>query len=86
MAKAKSRRATNDWGTPDPRNASVYPKATSETPMTQWGWEFLRRRANYRERWQQAVKPFIKDNGEWDQEAEDCCREDNPNSYVSPLV
>jgi hypothetical protein len=54
--------------------------------MTQWGWEFLRRRQDYRLRWERLVKPLIKDDGTWDQEAEDRQREDNPLFYVPPLV
>jgi hypothetical protein len=70
MAKATLRPATSDWGTPDPRDASAYPEP-STTTMVQWGWEFLRRRSDYRARWQTVIQPFIKDNGAWDQEAED---------------
>jgi hypothetical protein len=84
MAKAKSPRATSDWGTPDPRNADAYP--TRATSLPQWAWEFLRRRTDYREQWQKVVQPFIKDDGKWDFEAEDRGREGNAFFYTSPLV
>jgi hypothetical protein len=52
LAKATSRSATIDWGTPDPRDAAAYPSVAG-TPPTHWAWEFLRRRDDYRRRWQQ---------------------------------
>jgi hypothetical protein len=86
MAKAYTSPAISRWGTPDPRDAAAYPKATSETPMTQWGWEFLRRCADYRARWQELVQPFIKDDDRWDFEAEDRERQAKGILYVSRLV
>jgi hypothetical protein len=84
MARAVSHPAITDWGTPDPHDANAYP--TPATSLTQWAWEFLRRRADYRARWQELVQPFIKDDGRWDFEAEDRGREDNPFFFRSPLV
>jgi hypothetical protein len=72
MAKATPPLVTSHWGTPDPRDANAYPKATSSTPMTQWAWEFLRRRSDYRVRWERLVKPFLNEQRqEFDQEAID---------------
>jgi hypothetical protein len=85
MAKACASLAISHWGTPDPRDATAYPKATSETPMTQWGWEFLRRHDKYRERWQELVQPFMRDDDRWDFEAEDRERQAKSILYVSPL-
>jgi hypothetical protein len=31
------------------------------TPMERWAWEFLRRRSDYRDRWNQLVRPFLDD-------------------------
>ena len=52
MAEATSRPATSDWGTPDPRDGAAYP-ATATWP--QWGWQFLRRRRDYRRRYEQLI-------------------------------
>jgi hypothetical protein len=52
MAEAVTCFATHDWGVPDPRDVGAYPSATAATPMTQWAWEFLRRREDYRRRWE----------------------------------
>jgi len=52
MAEANDPRATLDWGTPDPCDADAYP-AVKGTPLSQWAWEFLRRREDYRRRWLQ---------------------------------
>jgi hypothetical protein len=51
LAEATSGPAIIDWGTPDPRDAVAYPSVAG-TPPTQWAWEFLRRRDDYRRRWQ----------------------------------
>jgi hypothetical protein len=64
MAKAASRSAIDDWGVPDPRDAADYPPATSATSMVQWGWEFLRRRSDYRLCWEQKVSPFLNERGD----------------------
>jgi hypothetical protein len=85
MAKATLGSATLDWGTPDPRDADAYPKVALETPMTQWAWEFLRRRQDYRTRWEKLVKPFIKADRTWDQETEDRLLEENFLLYVWPI-
>jgi hypothetical protein len=52
LAKAKSRPAITDWGTPDPRDKVAYPRCP-ETSLPQWAWELLRRREDYRKRWDQ---------------------------------
>jgi hypothetical protein len=81
MAKAKQRAATNPWGVPDPRDADAYPKPTVATPMAQWAWEFLRRRSDYRDRWEREVRPFLlQDGSDWnnqliDQHHEEVLRE-----------
>src|SRR6516162_7727866 len=54
MAEAIDPHVTSNWGTPDPRDASAYPKVDG-TPLTQWAWEFLRRREDYRRRWQRLI-------------------------------
>lgn len=71
MAKATPVIVTSRWGTPDPRDPAAYPKETSATPMTQWAWEFLRRRSDYRVRWEKLVRPFLNDRQEFDQAAID---------------
>jgi hypothetical protein len=43
--------AMRQWGTPDPRDASAYPD--TDAPLTQYAWQFLRRRPDYRKRWTQ---------------------------------
>ena len=83
MAKASILPAISCWGTPDPRDGDDYPKTT--TSMIQWGWEFLRRRDDYRERWRELVQPFIKDD-RWDLEAEDRELQAKGILYVSRLV
>jgi hypothetical protein len=67
MAKAAESSGISDWGTPDPRNVDAYPKATSLTPMTQWAWEFLRRRSDYRSMWENRVAPFLNGRGGFDE-------------------
>jgi len=42
-----------DWGVPDWRDASAYPKAET-TATREWWWEFTRRRPDYRRLWQGA--------------------------------
>ena len=54
MAKAAKRPATSEWGTPDPCNARAYPSVSGTLP-TQWAWEFLRRRPDYRRRYEQLI-------------------------------
>ena len=61
MAKAVASDATYDWGTPDPRDADAYPRPPV-TPMTQWSWEFLRRRKDYRSLWGTEVGAFVDDH------------------------
>jgi hypothetical protein len=51
MAEAASRSVITDWGTPDPRDADAYPARAAS--LQQFAWEFLRRRQDYRRRWQQ---------------------------------
>jgi hypothetical protein len=68
MAEAAPRPAISDWGIPDPRNAAAYP---STLTRQQWGWQFLRRRQVYRQRWEEVVWPYITDDGGWDLEKED---------------
>jgi hypothetical protein len=70
MAKAESNVATSPWGTPDPRDSSAYP-TVANTAMRQWAWEFLRRRSDYRVRWDQKVRPFFGAHGDWDEAAID---------------
>lgn len=41
----------HDWGVPNWRDASAYPKPDDLTP-TLWKWEFLRRDEGYRKDWQ----------------------------------
>jgi Proteobacterial transcriptional regulator-like domain len=65
MVKAMTEYSTA-WGTPDPRNPDAYPKATLTTSMPQWAWEFLRRRRDYRERWNALVHPFLDGGGNLD--------------------
>jgi hypothetical protein len=48
--------ASEDWGTPNPRDRDAYPDTTS---MVQWAWEFLRRRDDYRSAWEEHVQPFV---------------------------
>jgi hypothetical protein len=69
MAETKPRLVTTQWGTPDPRDPGAYPQATSATPMAQWGWEFLRRRSDYRDRWDKLVRPFLDDCGGFEEKA-----------------
>ena len=64
MAKAATEYSTA-WGTPDPRGAEAYPKVLG-TPMPQWAWEFLRRRQDYRERWNHLIRPFLDGRGNLD--------------------
>ncbi len=45
-----------DWGIPDWRNESAYPKR-NETSMRSWAWEFLRRNPDYRWTWQEVAAP-----------------------------
>jgi hypothetical protein len=68
MAEAASRPAISNWGIPDPRDAAAYP---STLTRRQWGWQFLRRRQVYRQRWEEVVWPYITDGGGWDLEKED---------------
>jgi hypothetical protein len=75
MAKAARRPATRAWGTPDPRDGDAYPQVASTSPQ-QWAWEFLRRRSDYRVRWDQKVRPFLSAGGEWDLAAADQAHED----------
>lgn len=42
-----------DWGIPDWRNAADYPKRLTHD---QWRWEFLRRRDDYRQEWNDAER------------------------------
>ena len=63
MAKAASRPAISDWGIPDPRDAVAYPVAAT---WPHWGWQFLRRRRDYRRRWEEVVRPYLTDDGGWD--------------------
>jgi hypothetical protein len=67
MAQATQPPAITDWGVPDPRNAGAYPEAISSTPMTQWGWEFLRRDSDYRRAWKKLVWPFLNGHGGFDE-------------------
>jgi hypothetical protein len=39
--------------------------------MRQWAWEFLRRRSDYRVRWEQKVRPFLDSCGGYDETAID---------------
>jgi len=68
MAEAAPRPAISDWGIPDPRDAAAYPVTAT---WRQWGWQFLRRRQDYRQRWEAVVWPYITDDGGWDLEKED---------------
>jgi hypothetical protein len=70
VRKAKSDNATSPWGTPNPREVEAYPKP-STTSARQWAWEFLRRRPDYRVRWEQKVRPFLDADGDYDQAAID---------------
>jgi hypothetical protein len=65
--KADASRATTDWGTPDPRDKDAYPSPSAATPMTQWAWEFLRRRFDYRACWEKIVRPFLTEDGDLDE-------------------
>jgi Proteobacterial transcriptional regulator-like domain len=67
VAKAATEYSTA-WGTPDPRDLEAYPKV-SGTPMPQWAWEFLRRRQDYRERWNELIHPFLDGSGNLDRSA-----------------
>ena len=67
MDQATSPVGTSRWGTPDPRDANAYPKPTSSTPRSQWAWEFLRRRTDYRCLWEKQVKPFLNDCSNFDE-------------------
>jgi hypothetical protein len=49
-----SRSATARQGLPDPRDKGAYPRALA--PLTQWAWEFLRRRPDYRIRWERLAR------------------------------
>jgi Proteobacterial transcriptional regulator-like domain len=64
VAKAATEYSTA-WGTPDPRDPDAYPKVPG-TPMPQWAWEFLRRRQDYRERWNELVCPLLDGGGNLD--------------------
>lgn len=57
--------AINDWGTPNPRDADAYPEKEMAS-LEQWGWEFLRRREDYRKRWAELVQPFLDGNNGFD--------------------
>jgi hypothetical protein len=46
-----------NWGTPDPRDGAAYPSPDSTSP-SQWAWELLRRRPDYRKAWSEIVEPF----------------------------
>lgn len=52
MAKAPPLSAIAEWGVPDPRDAAAYLPVAGTRP-SQWAWQFLRRRDDYRRRWQQ---------------------------------
>jgi hypothetical protein len=65
MAKGDRRSGTSSWGLPDPRDGGAYVKP-AEAPMTAWAWEFLRRRRNYRQRWDRLVGRFLNERGELD--------------------
>lgn len=41
-----------EWGCPDWRNDSAYPKAYEDQPEHWWQWQFLRRSPEYRKAWQ----------------------------------
>src|SRR5262245_23800995 len=57
-----------NWGTPDPRDGAAYPAPDSTSP-SQWAWELLRRRADYRKVWSEIVEPFCDPKtGEPDEE------------------
>ena len=81
MAEAASRPAISDWGTPDPCNVDAYP-APGGTTWRQWGWQFLRRRQDYRRRWEEVVWPYINDDGAWNLERED---DDHANAKLCAL-
>jgi Proteobacterial transcriptional regulator-like domain len=68
MVKAASGHATDDWGTPDPRDADAYPKPASTSPQ-QWAWEFLRRNPDYRRDWAKHIGRFLNARGELDDAA-----------------
>ena len=55
------------WGIPDPRQAGSYPG--DETSFTQWAWEFLRRRDDYRAQWLETIAPHLGADGEFDEAA-----------------
>jgi hypothetical protein len=74
MAKGDRRSGTSSWGLPDPTDAAAYVKP-AEAPMTAWAWEFLRRREDYRKRWQQLIGRFLNEHGELDGVAIDRERE-----------
>lgn len=40
-----------EWGVPNWRDPDGYPTRPDELHLEQWRWEFLRRRADYREAW-----------------------------------
>lgn len=69
MAKAAQSPLIKSWRVPDPRDPSAYPKATSSTPMPQWGWEFLRRHPDFRSAWWKKLRPYLNDQQDnFDQE------------------
>jgi hypothetical protein len=69
-----------DWGTPDPRDGAAYPSPDSTSP-SQWAWELLRRKADYRKAWSEIVEPFCDPKtGEPDEEH--IMRLQNPELYM----
>ena len=44
-----------DWGVPNWKDKAAYPKGPDELTDTQWRWEFLRRRHDYRHAWETAA-------------------------------
>lgn len=48
---ASSSSTTTQWNIPEWRDAAAYPKKPDDLTDTEWRWEFLRRRTDYREDW-----------------------------------
>jgi hypothetical protein len=68
VAKAANRSPISDWGVPDPHDRAAY----SETATwPEWAWQFLRRRDDYRQRWEEVVWPYINADGSWNLDKED---------------
>ena len=63
--------APTKWGVPDWSNVSAYPTPVVENPMMVWAWEFLRRNHDYRAFFDETVRPWRMETGEYSEEA-DC--------------